>query len=260
MKEYSLSHLQELEAESIHIIREVAAEFENPVMLYSIGKDSSVMVRLAEKAFAPGKVPFPLMHIDSKWKFKEMIQFRDEYAKKYGWNLIVESNMEAFRAGVGPFTHGSKVHTDLMKTKALLDALRDDDSLRQDCMDVLELSSACRRSKEHPDAEAALREFHQQHGARRVALNPCVSHRRLWAVAAAVLVLVGLSALLLPRLSEQEPLAGQAASTLSPQPVLLADGDREMPVSMESMFKPVAFATQPKTTREEPVNAVLFPV
>ena len=92
-------------------------------MLYSIGKDSSVMVRLAEKAFAPGKVPFPLMHIDSKWKFKEMIQFRDEYAKKYGWNLIVESNMEAFEAGVGPFTHGSKVHTDLMKTQALLHAL-----------------------------------------------------------------------------------------------------------------------------------------
>ena len=123
MKEYSLSHLQELEAESIHIIREVAAEFENPVMLYSIGKDSSVMVRLAEKAFAPGKVPFPLMHIDSKWKFREMIEFRDSYAKEHGWNLIVESNMEAFRQGVGPFTHGSKVHTDLMKTKALLDAL-----------------------------------------------------------------------------------------------------------------------------------------
>jgi sulfate adenylyltransferase subunit 2 len=119
-EEYKLSHLKELEAESIHIIREVAAEFENPVMLYSIGKDSSVMVRLAEKAFYPGKVPFPLMHIDSKWKFKEMIQFRDEYAKKYGWNLIVESNMEAFKAGVGPFTHGSKVHTDLMKTQALL--------------------------------------------------------------------------------------------------------------------------------------------
>ena len=123
IEEYKLSHLKELEAESIHIIREVAAEFENPVMLYSIGKDSSVMVRLAEKAFAPGKVPFPLMHIDSKWKFKEMIQFRDEYAKKYGWNLIVESNMEAFKAGVGPFTHGSKVHTDLMKTQALLNAL-----------------------------------------------------------------------------------------------------------------------------------------
>ena len=123
MSDYKLSHLQELEAESIHIIREVAAEFENPVMLYSIGKDSSVMVRLAEKAFAPGKVPFPLMHIDSKWKFKEMVQFRDEYAKKFGWNLIVESNMEAFHAGVGPFTHGSKVHTDLMKTQALLHAL-----------------------------------------------------------------------------------------------------------------------------------------
>ena len=117
MEEYKLSHLKELEAESIHIIREVAAEFENPVMLYSIGKDSSVMVRLAEKAFYPGKVPFPLMHIDSKWKFKEMIQFRDEYAKKYGWNLIVESNMEAFHAGVGPFTHGSKVHTDSFRDK-----------------------------------------------------------------------------------------------------------------------------------------------
>lgn len=120
---HRLSHLRELEAESIHIIREVAAEFENPVMLYSIGKDSSVMVRLAEKAFAPGKVPFPLMHIDSKWKFKEMIAFRDAYAREHGWRLIVESNDEAFRAGVGPFTHGSKVHTDLMKTKALLDAL-----------------------------------------------------------------------------------------------------------------------------------------
>ena len=120
---YSLSHLKELEAESIYIIREVAAEFENPVMLYSIGKDSSVMVRLAEKAFAPGKPPFPLMHIDSKWKFKEMLQFRDWYAKEHGWKLIVESNEEAFKAGVGPFTHGSKVHTDLMKTQALLHAL-----------------------------------------------------------------------------------------------------------------------------------------
>ena len=115
---YNLSHLKELEAESIHIIREVAAEFENPVMLYSIGKDSSVMVRLAEKAFAPGRPPFPLMHIDSKWKFKEMLQFRDTYAKEHGWKLIVESNMEAFRAGVGPFTHGSKVHTDLKLSEA----------------------------------------------------------------------------------------------------------------------------------------------
>ncbi|MFI3268398.1 MAG: sulfate adenylyltransferase subunit CysD [Rikenellaceae bacterium] len=123
MSDYNLSHLKQLEAESIHIIREVAAEFENPVMLYSIGKDSSVMVRLAEKAFAPGKVPFPLMHIDSKWKFNEMIEFRDNYAKENGWDLIVEHNKSAFEAGVGPFTHGSKVHTDLMKTQALLAAL-----------------------------------------------------------------------------------------------------------------------------------------
>ncbi len=124
MSEYNLSHLRQLEAEAIHIIREVAAEFENPVMLYSIGKDSSVMVRLAEKAFAPGKVPFPLMHIDSKWKFKEMIDFRDKYAKEHGWDLIVEYNKEAYEQGVGPFSHGSKVHTDLMKTQALLGALK----------------------------------------------------------------------------------------------------------------------------------------
>lgn len=121
---YNLSHLKALEAESIHIIREVAAEFRNPVMLYSIGKDSSVMVRLAEKAFYPGKPPFPLMHIDSKWKFREMIEFRDRYAKENGWNLIVEYNKEAYEAGVGPFTHGSKVHTDLMKTQALLSGLK----------------------------------------------------------------------------------------------------------------------------------------
>jgi len=120
---YSLSHLKELEAEAIHIIREVAAEFENPVMLYSIGKDSSCMVRLAEKAFYPGKVPFPLMHIDSKWKFQEMIEFRDNYAKEKGWNLIVHHNKEGFESGVGPFSHGSKVHTDIMKTQALLQGL-----------------------------------------------------------------------------------------------------------------------------------------
>lgn len=123
MNKYNLTHLRELEAEAIHIIREVAAEFENPVMLYSIGKDSSVMVRLAEKAFYPGKVPFPLMHIDSKWKFKEMVEFRDKYAKEKGWNLIVHHNKEGFESGVGPFTHGSKVHTDIMKTQALLEGL-----------------------------------------------------------------------------------------------------------------------------------------
>jgi sulfate adenylyltransferase subunit 2 len=123
MKKYSLTNLKELEAESIHIIREVAAEFENPVMLYSIGKDSSVMVRLAEKAFYPGKVPFPLMHIDSKWKFREMIEFRDNYTKEKGWNLIVHYNKKGFEKGIGPFTHGSKVHTDVMKTEALLEGL-----------------------------------------------------------------------------------------------------------------------------------------
>lgn len=123
MDNYTLTHLRQLEAESIHIIREVAAEFENPVMLYSIGKDSSVMVRLAEKAFAPGKVPFPLMHIDSKWKFREMTEFRDRYAKEKGWDLIVHYNKEGYEQGVGPFTHGSKVHTDIMKTQALLQGL-----------------------------------------------------------------------------------------------------------------------------------------
>jgi len=120
---YSINNLRELEAESIHIIREVASEFENPVMLYSIGKDSSVMLRLAEKAFYPGKVPFPLMHIDSKWKFKEMIEFRKLYTDDKGWNLIVHHNKEGFESGVGPYTHGSKVHTDIMKTQALLAGL-----------------------------------------------------------------------------------------------------------------------------------------
>jgi len=124
MPSYNLTHLQQLEAESIHIIREVAAEFDNPVMLYSIGKDSAVMVRLAEKAFYPAKPPFPLMHIDTHWKFREMIAFRDNYIiKELGWNLIVHKNEEGVRQGVGPFTHGSKVHTDTMKTQALLAAL-----------------------------------------------------------------------------------------------------------------------------------------
>lgn len=123
MNTLTINNLRELEAEAIHIIREVAASFEKPVMLYSIGKDSSVMVRLAEKAFYPGKVPFPLMHIDSKWKFREMVEFRDRYAAENGWDLIVEYNKEGFESGIGPYTHGSKVHTDVMKTQALLQAL-----------------------------------------------------------------------------------------------------------------------------------------
>jgi sulfate adenylyltransferase subunit 2 len=121
--ELRLSHLQQLEAESIHIIREVAAEFENPVMMYSIGKDSSVMARLAKKAFAPGKLPFPLLHIDTTWKFKEMIRFRDAFAKSEGVELIVHTNQQGLKENITPFTHGSKKYTDVMKTQALLQAL-----------------------------------------------------------------------------------------------------------------------------------------
>ncbi|MGH1440754.1 MAG: sulfate adenylyltransferase subunit CysD [Cellvibrionaceae bacterium] len=122
-QDYSLTHLKQLEAESIHIIREVAAEFDNPVMLYSIGKDSAVMLHLAMKAFAPGKLPFPLLHVDTTWKFKEMIKFRDGYVKELGLDLIVHTNQEGVDMGVGPFTHGSSKHTDIMKTQALKQAL-----------------------------------------------------------------------------------------------------------------------------------------
>ncbi|WP_343048940.1 sulfate adenylyltransferase subunit CysD [Simiduia aestuariiviva] len=120
---YKLTHLQQLEAESIHIIREVAAEFDNPVMLYSVGKDSAVMMHLTMKAFYPGKPPFPLMHVDTTWKFKEMIEFRDERVKELGWDLIVHINEDGVKQGVGPFTHGSAKHTDIMKTQALKQAL-----------------------------------------------------------------------------------------------------------------------------------------
>ena len=119
----NLTHLQKLEAESIHILREVAAECENPVMLYSIGKDSAVMLHLAKKAFFPGKLPFPLLHVDTTWKFREMITFRDEVAKEPGINLLVYINQEGVNSGVGPFSHGSTVHTDVMKTQALRQAL-----------------------------------------------------------------------------------------------------------------------------------------
>ena len=119
----SLSHLERLEAESIHIIREVAAVAENPVMLYSVGKDSAVMLHLAMKAFYPSVPPFPLMHVDTTWKFREMIAFRDRKAAEIGMELIVHSNQEGIDAGVGPFTHGSSRHTDIMKTQALKQAL-----------------------------------------------------------------------------------------------------------------------------------------
>ncbi|TOE44876.1 sulfate adenylyltransferase small subunit, partial [Vibrio parahaemolyticus] len=112
-----------LEAESIHIMREVAAEFDNPVMLYSVGKDSSVMLHLAKKAFAPGIPPFPLMHVDTTWKFKEMIQFRDYMAEKLGMKLIVHQNPEGLAMNINPFVHGSSKHTDIMKTQGLKQAL-----------------------------------------------------------------------------------------------------------------------------------------
>ncbi|CCU71721.1 sulfate adenylyltransferase subunit CysD [Thalassolituus oleivorans] len=123
MTDYNLTHLKQLEAESIHIIREVAAEFDNPVMMYSIGKDSAVMLHLARKAFYPGKPPFPLMHVDTTWKFKEMIAFRDKMVEEIGMDLIVHTNQEGVDQGVGPFTHGSSKHTDIMKTQGLKQAL-----------------------------------------------------------------------------------------------------------------------------------------
>ena len=118
-----LTHLQKLEAESIHIILEVVATTENPVMLYSIGKDSAVMLHLAMKAFYPGKPPFPLLHVDTTWKFRDMITFRDQRAKELGLDLIIHINQEGLDAGVGPFTSGSRIHTDVMKTQGLKQAL-----------------------------------------------------------------------------------------------------------------------------------------
>ncbi|MCE9680850.1 sulfate adenylyltransferase subunit CysD [Halomonas alkalisoli] len=118
-----LTHLQQLEAESIHIIREVAAEFANPVMMYSIGKDSSVMLHLARKAFYPGPPPFPLLHVDTTWKFREMIEFRDRMAAEVGMELLVHTNEEGRAAGINPFDHGSSGYTDVMKTEALKQAL-----------------------------------------------------------------------------------------------------------------------------------------
>ncbi|MFW5750667.1 MAG: sulfate adenylyltransferase subunit CysD [Planctomycetota bacterium] len=123
MTSYLLTHLQQLEAESIHIIREVAAEFDNPVMLYSVGKDSGVMAHLARKAFHPAPVPFPLMHVNTTWKFREMIAFRDAYAKEHGFDLISYTNPAGAHGEITPFTHGSDEYTRIMKTEALKQAL-----------------------------------------------------------------------------------------------------------------------------------------
>ncbi|EDM27428.1 sulfate adenylyltransferase subunit 2 [Lentisphaera araneosa HTCC2155] len=123
LPEHRVTHLKALEAESIHIFREVAAEFDNPVMLYSVGKDSSVLLHLALKAFYPAKLPFKLLHVDTNWKFKEMIEFRDEFAKKKDLDLIVYKNPEGLEMNINPFVHGSAVHTDIMKTQGLKKAL-----------------------------------------------------------------------------------------------------------------------------------------
>ncbi|BCE01120.1 sulfate adenylyltransferase subunit CysD [Marinicellulosiphila megalodicopiae] len=123
MNDHRLTHLKQLEAESIHIIREVAAEFDNPVMLYSIGKDSAVMLHLALKAFYPSKLPFPVLHVDTNWKFKEMIEFRSTIVERYGLDLIVHQNQEGLDMNINPFIHGSAKHTDIMKTQGLKQAL-----------------------------------------------------------------------------------------------------------------------------------------
>ena len=119
----TLTHLRQLEAESIHILREVAAEFANPVMLYSIGKDSATMLHLARKAFYPAPPPFPLLHVDTTWKFKEMIEFRDKMARECGFDLLIHINEEGVAQGINPFTHGSALYTDIMKTEGLKQAL-----------------------------------------------------------------------------------------------------------------------------------------
>jgi sulfate adenylyltransferase subunit 2 len=155
MNQHKLTHLKQLEAESIHIIREVAAEFERPVMLYSIGKDSAVMLHLAMKAFYPSKPPFPLLHVDTTWKFREMIQFRDQRAAELGLDLIVHINEEGVRQGIGPFTHGSKKHTDIMKTESLKQAL---DKYRFDAA-----FGGARRDEEKSRAKERVYSFRDRH-------------------------------------------------------------------------------------------------
>jgi sulfate adenylyltransferase subunit 2 len=150
-----LTHLQQLETESIHIIREAAAEFDNPVMLYSIGKDSGVMAHLALKAFAPGKPPFPFMHVDTTWKFSDMIRFRDQYAKAHGIDLIVHINQEGKAADINPFDHGSAHYTNTMKTEGLKQAL---DKYQFDCA-----FGGARRDEERSRAKERIFSFRDDH-------------------------------------------------------------------------------------------------
>jgi sulfate adenylyltransferase subunit 2 len=151
-----LTHLRQLEAESIHILREVAAEFERPVMLYSIGKDSSVMVRLAQKAFAPGPLPFPLLHVDTTWKFRAMYEFRDRFIAENKLELLVHTNRRAISEGINPFDHGSNKYTQIMKTHALLEALR------QHGFDAA--FGGARRDEERSRAKERIYSFRDQHG------------------------------------------------------------------------------------------------
>ncbi|UAA40098.1 sulfate adenylyltransferase subunit CysD [Paraneptunicella aestuarii] len=151
----SITHLKQLESESIHIFREVAAEFENPVMLYSVGKDSSVLLHIARKAFAPGKIPFPLLHVDTTWKFREMIEFRDRMAKQHGFELLVYTNPEGAGNKITPFTHGSSKYTDIMKTQALKQAL---DKYQFDAA-----FGGARRDEEKSRAKERVYSFRDQH-------------------------------------------------------------------------------------------------
>ena len=160
-----LSHLQALEAESIDIIREVAASFQRPVMMYSIGKDSSVMLHLARKAFAPGRIPFPLLHIDTTWKFREMIEFRDRTARELQLDLVVHTNQEGVEQGMNPFTHGSRTYTDVMKTQALKQALT---AGRYDCA-----IGGARRDEEKSRAKERVFSFRDRKQRKRM-------FRRLW--------------------------------------------------------------------------------
>lgn len=155
LSEHRMTHLKALEAESIHIIREVAAEFDNPVMMYSIGKDSSVMLHLARKAFAPGKPPFPLMHVNTTWKFREMIEFRDRVAREAGMTLISHTNPDGLAANINPFDHGSAKYTDIMKTQALKQAL---DAHRFDAA-----FGGARRDEEKSRAKERVYSFRDRH-------------------------------------------------------------------------------------------------
>lgn len=153
--DYNLSQLRQLEAESIHIFRDAVSQFERPVLLYSIGKDSSVLVRLAQKAFYPGRIPFKLLHIDSTWKFREMIQFRDQFCREQGLDLLVHSNAEGRSADVNPFDFGSRKYTDIMKTQALLQALE------QGRFDVA--FGGARRDEEKSRAKERIYSFRDRH-------------------------------------------------------------------------------------------------